>query len=227
MTEFVDLSHAFEDGMPGFRLPAEDGSYTEFTAEIRPFLTHEESTPYYDGQSAFEITEMRFQTSIGTYLDSPYHRYPDRRDIGEIAIDEVILPGVAIDATGRDASEAVGPDVLPDAFDLDGAAVLFAFGWDEYWGTDQYRTYPYISAEVIDSLIERNVALVGVDTMNVDDASDPSRPAHTRFLANDVLILENLTNVRRLVDERFRLFAVPVKATGAAAMPVRAFAELE
>ena len=41
MSEFVDLSHYFEDGMPGFKLKNEDGTFTQLTARIRPFLTHE------------------------------------------------------------------------------------------------------------------------------------------------------------------------------------------
>ena len=94
MSKFIDLSHYFEDDMPGFRMKDKDGSYTKFTANIKPFLTHEESKPKYNGKASFEITEISFQTSIGTYLDSPYHRYTEGRDISEIEIKEVIFPGV-------------------------------------------------------------------------------------------------------------------------------------
>ena len=39
--KFIDLSHSFEDGMPGFKMKNEDGSYTEYSAKIYPFITHE------------------------------------------------------------------------------------------------------------------------------------------------------------------------------------------
>jgi kynurenine formamidase len=128
----VDLSHSFEDGMPGFQMKDREGNVTGFTARIRPFLTHEQSLPLYQGQASFEITEISFQTSIGTYLDSPYHRHPDGRDIGDIAITDVILPGIVVDARGGSAGEPAGPDVLPQGLDLRGKAVLLNFGWDEY-----------------------------------------------------------------------------------------------
>lgn len=212
--------------MPGFRMEDEDGTITEYTAEIRPFLTHEESKSHYGGESAFEVTEVTFQTSVGTYLDSPYHRYPDGRDIGDLDIDELVLPSVVVDARGLEPHDELGVNVLPTDHNLTNRAVLFNFGWDDYWGTEKYRSYPYISDALIDRLLDENVGLVGVDTINIDDHRNPSRPAHTRFLDEEIFIVENMTGLDALHGESFRLFAVPIKATRTAAMPIRAFAEL-
>jgi kynurenine formamidase len=226
VSRFIDLSHTFEDGMPGFKLKNEDGSFTQYTAHIYPFLTHEQSAPKYQGRASFAITEMRFQTSVGTYLDSPYHRYPDGRDISRITLDEVILPGVVIDVRGCDAFEPVGPAVLPTKVDWRGKAVLFNFGWDQYWGSEQYQAYPFISTDLIQVLLESQVKLVGVDAVNIDDSRNLSRPAHTCFLKNEILIVENLTNLDQLHGQAFRFFAVPLKGKQVAAMPIRAFAEV-
>ncbi len=227
MPRFIDLSHTFEDGMPGFRLQAEDGTITQFSARIRPFITHEQSRPRYQGLAEFEITELSFQTSIGTYLDSPYHRWRDRRDIAALELDEVILPGVVIDARGRGEFEAVGVEIISAKIELAGKAVLVNFGWDRHWGSEAYYRYPFLSREAIEHLAEAGARLVGVDTINIDDSRDPARPAHSILLARDVLIVENLANLDALYGDDFRFFAVPIKAKGAAAMPVRAFAELD
>lgn len=226
MTEFVDLTRDFRDGMPGFEY-RDDGEKAQFTAEIRPFLTHEESRPKYDGRASFEVTEMSFQTSIGTYIDSPAHRFEGRRDIGDLELSELVAEGVVVDARGRDPYESVGPSVLPENVDLSGKAVLFDFGWDTHWDTDQYREYPYISESLVDRLVAAEPALVGVDTLNVDDDRNPDRPAHTKLLGEEILVVENLRNLDALHDEEFRFFAVPIPAVEAVAMPVRAFAELD
>lgn len=223
MVELIDLTHEFYDGMPGFRMENEDGSYTEFTAEIEPFLTHEETRPKYDGRCSFEISEMQFQTSIGTYIDAPAHRFPGRRDVSDLALSDLVADGVVVDAHGHDPYETVDESVLPDA-DLAGTAVLFDFGWSDYWGTDQYREYPYVSESVIDSLIAEDVAMVGVDTINVDDDRNPDRPAHTRLLDEDVLVVENLRGLDRLHGHEFRFHTVPIPAVEVVAMPVRAYA---
>ena len=226
MEKFIDLSHDFEDNMPGFKIKNEDGTVTQYTAHIHPFVTHEQSLPKYQRKAAFEITEILFQTSVGTYLDSPYHRYPELRDISEIKIDEVILEGAVIDVRGREKFNCVGIDVIPEEIDLKGKAVLFNFGWDKYWGQEEYYEYPYISERLIEYLINSGVKLVGVDTINVDSSKIMKRPAHTRFLKNDILIVENLTGLENLYGKKFRFFAVPLKAKKVAALPIRAFAEI-
>jgi kynurenine formamidase len=223
---FVDLSRPLEDGMPGFRMEDEDGTVTEYSADIHPLFTHEESRQKYDGQAAFEVTEIRLQTSVGTYLDAPYHRYPEGRDIGDLEIDELVLPGRVVDARGLAPGEQLTEDALPPDTALTGKAVLFDFGWAKHWGSERYRSYPFLSEPVIDRLVDADVALVGVDTINVDDHHNPSRPAHSRLLDEEIFIVENLRNLMRLPQSGFRFFAVPIRTLGAAAMPVRAFAEL-
>lgn len=225
MSEFVDLSHDFEDGMPGFRM-VEDGETLEFTADIHPFRTHKEMAHHYADGVSFEITELRFQTSVGTYLDAPAHRFREGRDVAALELDEVIMPGLVVDARGLKPGDALGPESLP-AVELAGQAVLFCFGWDDHWGTDAYYEYPFISEGLVSALLDRDVGLVGVDTLNVDDHRDQTRPAHSLLLAEDVLIVENLANLDAVLDSEFRFFAVPIKAHGAVAMPVRAFAEID
>ncbi|PZU86324.1 MAG: cyclase [Chelatococcus sp.] len=221
---FIDLSHDFADGMPGFSLRRE-GEVRQFTASIRPFVTHRDSAPFYDGQASFEITEISFQTSIGTYLDSPRHRWPERRDIAGLTLDEVILPGLCVTVADARPDERIGLSRLDLPEDLSGKAVLIRFGWDIHWATPAYDRYPFIDADVIAALRDRGAKLLGVDTPNADSRSELSRPAHTVLLGEDILIVENLRDLGRLPAAGFRFFAVPIKAVGAAAMTVRAFAE--
>jgi kynurenine formamidase len=169
---------------------------------------------------------MTFQTSVGTYLDSPFHRYPDGRDISELMLDDVVLRGVVVDVRNRGEFEPVGPEVVSKDLDLKDKAVLLNFGWDKYWGTEKYQSYPFISKELIKYLINSGVKLVGVDTVNIDNSKDLTRPAHTYFLKEEILIVENLMNLDRLYDTKFRFFAVPIKGKKVAAMPIRAFAEI-
>jgi kynurenine formamidase len=222
---FVDLAHEVYDGMPGFKLTDEHGQTIQYTAHVRPFFTHEQSRPKYDGLAEFEVTEIHLQTSIGTYLDAPFHRFRDGRDISQLTLDELIADGVCVDARNMEAWQPFPIDRLPPG-DVRGKAVLFCFGWDRYWGQEAYFSYPFLSVEALHALIARGAALVGVDTINADDSRDLTRPAHTLLLRNGTLIVENLTNLDALIGREFRFFAVPVKVRGGAAMTIRAFAEV-
>jgi len=221
---FIDLSHDFADGMPGFAM-RRDGEVRQFTAHVRPFLTHEASAPFYEGKASFEITEVSFQTSIGTYLDAPRHRWPGGRDIAALRLEEVVLPAVCVDVSHARAGQRVGLGELALPDDIGGKGVLLRFGWDRYWGMPDYDDYPFIGPDVIDALIGRGARLFGVDALNVDTRADLARPVHSRLLERDILIVENLKGLDRLPARGFRFFAVPIKAVSAAAMTVRAFAE--
>jgi kynurenine formamidase len=159
MVRFIDLSHDFADGMPGFTVTLPDGSRLCCTARIRPLITHAQSRGTFDDKAEFELTEASFPTSIGTYIDSPYVRHRDRCDVGALRIEELILPGIVIDlghlAAGAAAEIADLRRAMGDAFDVAGKAVLCRFGWDRLWGQDAYfATYPFLSRAAIRALID-------------------------------------------------------------------------
>lgn len=222
----VDLSQVFYDGMPGVRFKSETGEAIELTAHIRPYMTHAQSSRHYQGKASFEITDVTFQSSVGTKMDAPRHRFEGADDIASIELNRLVLDGVLIDARHAHSGQQLGWTDLKFPKDLAGRAVLLNFGWDRHWGTETYRSHPFVSREVVTRLCEAGIALFGVDCSNADSTQDPERPAHTWFLKRGILIVENLTGLSRLHGIiSFRFFAIPLKAQGAAAFPVRAFAE--
>ena len=222
----VDLSHVFHDGMPGTRFKSETGDTVELTARIRPYMTHAQSGRHYDGKASFEISDVAFQTSVGTKMDAPRHRFEGADDIASIELNRLVLDGVVIDARRVGSTQQLGWTDLRFPEPLAGRAVLVNFGWDRYWGTEAYRSHPYVSREVVMKLCEAGIAMFGVDCSNVDSTQDAERPAHTSFLRHGILIVENLTGLSRLHGQRFRFFSIPLKARDAAAFPVRAFADV-
>ncbi len=76
-------------------------------------------------------------------------------------------------------------------------------------------------------LAERGAALVGIDSYNIDDTADGSRPAHTILLGAQIPICEHLCNLGALPGAGFRFFAVPAKVAGFGTFPVRALAVVE
>lgn len=232
MTRFVDLSHDFADGMPGLTMTGPDGEKVTLTARIRPFVTHAQSRANYGGKAEFTMTEMAFKTSLGTYIDSPYVRWADRRDVAALALDELVLPGVMLDLAGRAPGAPVEPDEMIVAaggkLDVAGKAVLCRFGWDRHWGRPEYGDCPFLSRDSLRYLMDGGARLLGVDCGNVDSFRDAERPAHSWLLARDILVVENLRGLDALAGAAsFRFFALPIKARGAGSMPIRAFAELD
>jgi kynurenine formamidase len=178
------------------------------------------------GQASFEVSELCLPTAIGTYLDSPFNRYPSGRDISELMLDELILPGVVVDLRKHPPSRPVPANLLPHDLNVQGAAVLFNFGWDRRWGSSGDAEYPFISTELASRVADGGAKLLGFDTGNADGPGALAHPVHTNLLGRDVLIVENLANLDRLHGRSFRFFAIPIKGRRLASMSVRAFAEL-
>jgi len=72
--------------------------------------------------------------------------------------------------------------------------------------------------------VQERAALVGIDSMNIDDIHDKSRPVHTALLEAEIPVVEHLTGLGELPETGFRFFAVPVKLKSFGSFPVRAFA---
>src|SRR2546427_399781 len=106
-----------------------------------------------------------------------------------------------------------------------GKAVLVHTGWDAHWRTERYGSgHPFLARDAAEHLVAAGAALVGIDSLNIDDASDGTRPAHTILLGAGMAIVEHLCNLGALPDSGFPFFAVPAKVKGMGSFPVRAFA---
>jgi len=219
MPALLDLSHTIEPDMP--RFPSFAAPY------VGALWTHADAAArgYYQGTTC-EVTEVRFVTSIGTYLDSPYHFDPAGADISRLDLSQLVLPGLALDLRRRAAADTPLPADVLDGLDVEGQALLLCTGWSDYWGDEAYYQPPFVSRAMAEQLRAMRPALVGIDTLVIDSTRDPTRPAHTLLLRADILIVENLTGLSQLIGEPFTFVAVPVKVAGAAAFPVRAFAML-
>ena len=218
MKKLVELNHPLESGMkayPGFPNP-----------KIGAFLDHEASRSHYSGKAEFYIGKVEMVCNVGTYLDSPFHRYPYGADLNQISLEQIAgLTGLVVDADVT-SNRVLKLDCRGS--ELSGRAVLVRTGWDQRWGTESYwEPGPFLSEEGIELLVESKVSLVGVDFWNIDDTLDLSRPAHTRLLAANILIVEHLCNLSSLPRNGFRFYAVPLRIVRGASFPVRAFAEIE
>lgn len=212
----VDLSHSISHGMttyPGLPGPL-----------IKDHLSRRDSEGLYAAGVTFNIGRIEMVGNTGTYLDSPFHRFADGDDLADLDIDRLVdVEGIVVEGGG---SGPRGVEVAAlEMFEVTGRAVLIHTGWDRHWGTAQYgQDPPYLTAAAAGWLAERSPAIVGIDSINIDDATDPARPAHSALLAAGVPIVEHLCHLGDLPTDGFRFTAVPPPITGLSSFPVRAVA---
>ncbi|GAA4210720.1 cyclase family protein [Actinocatenispora rupis] len=217
MSRFVELSHGIRDGMvtyPGMPEP-----------RLSTYKSRAQSGAELGTGVSFDIARIELVANTGTYLDAPYHYHADGADVAALPVERLAdVPLVvvrAVDAPHVDAA------ALGDPGRFWGHAVLIETGWSRHWGTPAYLTgSPYLTADAARVLIDANAALVGVDTLNIDDVTDPHRPVHDGLLGAGIPIVEHLTNLAALPDTGARLTALPAPVHGMGTFPVRAVARL-
>jgi kynurenine formamidase len=215
MSLIIDVSHTVEHGMITYKgLPA---------PVISDFLSREASQKNYASGTEFHIGRIEMVANTGTYLDSPFHRYADGRDLSELPLESLAnLEGVTI-RVSDDERRAINASVF-DGYELRGKAVLIHTGWSRHWRSESYfEHHPFLTAEAAQSLVDAGAALVGIDSYNIDDTADGRRPAHTLLLKANIPIVEHLCNLESLPESGYRFFAVPVKVKEFGTFPVRAF----
>ena len=213
---FVDLSHVIEEGMTTYKgLPG---------PHLCDYWTREASAANYDDGATFQIGRIDMVANTGTYVDSPFHRYADGKDLSELPLESLAgLDGLVVRCP-YERGLAIDANAFA-GLELRGKAVLVHTGWSRFWRTEAYFTgHPYLTVAASQLLRDSGAAFVGIDSHNIDDTGQPRRPVHSLLLAADIPIGEHLTGLEQLPDQGFRFSAVPPKIKGMGTFPVRAFA---
>ena len=164
--------------------------------------------------------------NTGTYVDCPFHRYADGKDLSEVGVEAFAdLPGILIRADYH--SDLAVTAKAFKGLDVQGKAVLVHTGWAERWATAAYfETHPFLTEDAAIYLRDNGVRLVGIDALNIDDTRGGARPVHSILLRAEILIAEHLCNLESVPEQDFAFSAIPPKFKGVGTFPVRAFARL-
>jgi arylformamidase len=211
----IDVSHTIEHGMttyPGLPGPL-----------ICDYLSREVSRQHYAPGVEFHIGKIDMVANTGTYVDSPFHRYRDGQDLAHLALESLANLEAVVVRVDPEEARAIPAERFHE-LPLENKAVLVHTGWDRHWRTEQYLSgHPFLTGEAAAYLSNAGVKLVGIDSLNIDDTSDLTRPVHSILLGAGVPLVEHLCNLAALPDRGFRFFAVPAKVAGFGTWPVRAF----
>ena len=140
----VDLSHPIEHGMETYRpLPG---------PVIEDHLSREASRAHYAPGTEFNIARITMVANTGTYLDAPFHRFEDGKDVAALDLARLAdLDGVVVRVADR-AERAIGPEVLA-GLELRDRAVLIHTGWDRHWRTEAYYAgHPFLTESAAEHL---------------------------------------------------------------------------
>lgn len=205
----IDLTHTISNIMPVY--PGTE------QPRLTPASTYET-----DG---FKETLITMFSHTGTHMDAPAHIFESRSSLDSLPVSHFVGKALAIDCSdlglgGRITAERIMKYEAAESADF----LLFFTGWDKKWGTEEYfGNYPCITEDAADFIIKSRKKGVGLDTIGIDPIADTNLSIHKKlFESNDIVVIENLTNLQDVLGEPFTFCALPMKYENSDGAPVRA-----
>ena len=212
--KIVDLSHTITQTMPMF--PGE-----------KPPVIRRKMTHHSDGA---QVIEIKLTTHTGTHLDCPLHFIDGGNTTEMIAVDKFYGQGFLMDCSNFGTGESISlthvqrheEEIRKSDF------VLVYTGWSEYWGTEKYFDhFPVLADDAAKFLVSKKLKGIGLDVISIDAIDSTKYPNHIAVLGNEVIIIENLTNLHLLKNKTFHFAAFPLKIADGDGSPVRPVALVE
>lgn len=233
----VDLSYAFNDSTVYWPTADQEFEHNE------EFVGETEAGLYY--------ATYWFQGSEhgGTHMDAPKHFVKGQSALHEVPVEQLVGPAVVVDVSEQALDD---PDYRVTTDDLTswedeyeeipaGAIVLLRTGYEQYYpDREQYMGtaergeealqnlhFPGLHPEAAQWLVEnRSVKAVGLDTPSIDYGQSAKFMAHRILFNEEIVVLENLTNLSDLPARNFHVIALPMKIEGGSGGPARVVALL-
>jgi kynurenine formamidase len=211
MPEIIDLSQTFKTSMPVY-------------PGTQPIIIHEAYSIDNDG---FKETCLSFFTHTGTHIDVPAHIFSDGKSIDSFECNKFYGPGMIIECA---CVSVINETLITEAYYNGNKPdfLLFHTGWSDFWGNDKYFDgFPLLSDEAVILISRLPLKGIGIDAISIDAVGNNQLTNHKIILGSDMIIIENLCNLRQLIHKEFIFSALPLKIEGADGSPVRACAIIE
>lgn len=204
--KYLDLSYEIHNDMPVY--PGDKKIKLDKTAEL--------------SKDRYESNIYSGTMHVGTHIDAPMHMTANDKYICDYSLDNFIGKGVLIDVR-KEKEIKLKDEYFKQIKEKN--IVLFYTGFNEKYGQEEYyENHPILTKELAEFLVRKKVKMVGFDMPSPDRSP---YEIHSIFLNNNIFILENLTNLEKLIyEEEFLIFAQPLKIKAEGSL-VRAIAVFE
>ncbi len=180
-------------------------------------------------EDGYNLELLFLSSHTGTHLDAPYHFVKNGVKIHQIPVKRLI--GNAILAKiPKEKNKAITKSDIISFEKRNGnisihSSIVFFTNWQKNLNKDFYfHSNPGLAESAAKYLASKKINLVGIDSPNIDLGEDKNFTAHKILAKNNILIVENLSNLNKIKTKDFELIILPLKLKNATGSPVRAIA---
>ncbi len=212
---YLELSHVLDPGGSSRKLVARRIG----ADEVNPNVVRRPGEWYI-------MHELTLVNHIGTHIEAPYHLYEKGADVAQVELERLVGPGICLRFEGLPPGHLLTvAEVSGEAADVEPGDLVFCrYGFDALYGTERYSEAPRFTPEALSWLVERGIALLGVEASGVELTLDPNHTNHRILLDRGVPLVENVAHLGELRRRRFEAFVLPVRVRGLDSVPVQILA---
>lgn len=164
-------------------------------------------------ENTYNEHQITINTHFGTHMDFPYHMIDNGKKSSDFNLEKFIGKGKVIDIYNPNLSSIENEDVF-----------LLYSEHIEKGINNLFNDVPVLDEYLVDFLIMKKPKMVLLDIPTPDKSP---YPIHKKLLGNDILIVENVCNMKLLIDKKFKVYAIPLNFEKFDGSPCRVFAEVE
>jgi arylformamidase len=203
----------------------------DLTLPLAPGMRGVAVTPKFTlARDGWNAATWEIYSHAGTHMDAPIHFGAGPETIDQPTIERCMGPAwvVPLAPCAPRAQHTIADlGAIAEKF-ARGESLLLHTGWSAHAANPAlYRDQlPRISEELAHWCVDRGVKLLGVEPPSVADVNDRAEVTriHQILLGGKVTIVEGLTHLDQLTQERVFFAALPLRLAGGDGSPVRAFA---
>ena len=213
--------------------------------DVKPIdltLTISESIPSFPGspkpqfiswsnlkEDGYNLELLFLSSHTGTHLDAPYHFVKNGLKINQIPLDRLIGKAILIKIKKTKNNAITKSDIIlferKNGKIPNKSSIFFFTGWQKNLQKKNYFTEnPGLDISAAKYIASKKTNLVGIDSPSIDLGNDELFNVHHIFSKNNILIVENLTNLKKISSKEFNFTILPLKLKDATGSPVRAIA---
>jgi arylformamidase len=175
-------------------------------------------------KNGFNEKLLSLQSHTGTHIDAPFHIFSDGKSLSDFALNAFCGKAICLEHTIENPLTTRHVNSIHNSLKKVDFVLIYT-GWSQYWHTIRYfDAFPVPDTEVLNMLVSYQLKGLGIDTISVDQVKSEDLLNHRLLLGNDLIIIENLTNLRPLLNVVFDFFCFPLHINKGDGSPVRAVA---
>ncbi|MBN2572577.1 MAG: cyclase family protein [Ignavibacteriales bacterium] len=208
--KIIDLSHPISENIP------------TYFDDKKPFLQVIGDVAEY-GHREMDIA---YNSHIGTHIDLPAHMIMNGKTIDKTKIEKYFGKGIKINVANVYPNKILRKYLSKFQAEIRKVDfVLLHSGYGKYWGRKKYFSgFPTLETDAAEWLCDFKIKGIGIDMISIDSTDSVDYINHKIFFKNEILIIENLTNLDKIPDKIFYFSCLPLNIKNADGSPIRAVA---